>query len=74
MLIAFLIQDKPEWHSWKKSIVSMERNSVLHIAEREPVIHQDGNESGGAVHDFEIFDEEDDQDDECVMISSPTPL
>ncbi|KAL8706826.1 MAG: hypothetical protein Q9201_000165 [Fulgogasparrea decipioides] len=65
MLIGFLIRDREDWHKWRKSVTEVQGKSVIHVADKEPLMNGQGPEHHSAVEDVETFDE-DENDGELV--------
>ena len=66
MLIGFLIRDESDWESWRKAVCEVEGKPVVHVADTEPMLHDQGSERERAVDDVETFDDEDEGDGELV--------
>ena len=66
MLIAFLIRDEEDWKNWRRAIESVEEKAVVHVADKDPLLHGLGTEREGAIDEVETFDD-DDVDEETVL-------
>ena len=71
MLIAFLVRDRNDWNSWRNSINQVSGKAVVHIADKEPILHSHDIEPQSVVDDVEILDE-DENEDELEMVDHPT--
>lgn len=60
MLIAFLIHDEEDWKSWRQAVNFVQGKTIIHIADKEPVLHGTGAEREGALDEVEAFDDDDD--------------
>ncbi|KAL8663288.1 MAG: hypothetical protein Q9202_004037 [Teloschistes flavicans] len=71
MLIGFLIRDEEDWYRWRKSVTEVQGKPVIHVADKEPLIHGQDAERQCAVNDVETFDDEDDNDEEGELVEHP---
>ena len=62
MVIAFLIRDKDDWKAWRQSVQEVQGKAVVHVADKDPLLHAMGTEREGAIDEVETFDDEDDDD------------
>lgn len=60
MLLAFLIRDEEDWVSWRNAVGNASGKPVVHVADKEPLLHSQGIERQSAIDDVETFDDEDD--------------
>ncbi|KAI9666316.1 MAG: Cysteine protease atg4 [Bathelium mastoideum] len=73
MLMGFLIRDAAEWARWRQAIAgdgkeqegAPKRKPIVHVADREPVLHGTGAERQGAIDEVEAFSDEDDAETVC---------
>jgi cysteine protease ATG4 len=62
MLLAFLIRDENDWKDWRRAVQEVEGKAVVHVADKDPLLHGLGTEREGAIDEVETFDDEDDDD------------
>jgi cysteine protease ATG4 len=62
MLIAFLIHDENDWKNWRQAIQEVQGKAVVHVADKDPMLHGLETEREGAIDEVETFDDEDDDD------------
>ena len=62
MVIAFLIRDEDNWRAWRQSVQEVQGKAVVHVADKDPLLHAMGTEREGAIDEVETFDDEDDDD------------
>lgn len=62
MLIAFLIRDENDWKNWRQAVQEVQGKAVVHVADRDPMLHGLDTEREGAIDEVETFDDEDDDD------------
>ena len=65
MLIAFLIRDENDWRAWRQAVQEVQGKAVVHVADKDPLLHTMGTEREGAIDEVETFDDED--DDETIL-------
>lgn len=69
MLIAFLIKDEEDWESWRRAIGTASGKPVVHVGDKEPLLHGLGGVRGSVVDDVEILDDEDEESGEIGLPS-----
>lgn len=60
MLIAFLIRDENDWKDWRRSVQEVQGKAVVHVSDKDPLLHGLGMDRDGAIGGVETFDDEDD--------------
>ena len=60
MLIAFLIQDENDWKGWRRAVQEVQGKAVVHVTDKDPMLHAMGMEREGAINEVETLDDEDD--------------
>jgi cysteine protease ATG4 len=63
MLIAFLIRDENDWKAWRQGVQEVQGKAVVHVADKDPLLHAMGTEREGAIDEVETFDDDEDDDD-----------
>lgn len=72
MLLAFLIRDEEDWASWRNAVGNASGKSVVHVADKEPLLHRQGIERQSAIDDVETFDDDDEGDEgDGEMVERP---
>jgi cysteine protease ATG4 len=71
MLIAFLIRDENDWNNWSQEMSNVEGKPILHIADTEPVFHEEIKPRPDAVDEVETLDDDVEEDD-GELINLPT--
>ncbi len=69
MLIAFLMRDEEDWHSWRREIENLPGKSVIHIADKDPALLGLGGVRDGAIDEVESFDDEEDDEDGVTFLA-----
>ncbi|KAG0647382.1 Autophagy-related 4 [Hyphodiscus hymeniophilus] len=59
MLLAFLIRNENDWKDWRRAVQSVQGKAVVHVADKDPLLHGMGIEREGAIDEVETFDEDD---------------
>ncbi|KAL8971213.1 MAG: hypothetical protein Q9183_001161 [Haloplaca sp. 2 TL-2023] len=74
MLIGFLIRDKDDWRTWRRSVTEVQGKPVIHVASREPIINGKDVERQSAVDEVEALDDDDDEGDgDGELVEYPNP-
>lgn len=71
MLIGFLIRDKEDWHTWRRSVTKVQGKPVIHVADKEPVINGQSSERQSAVDDVETFDDDNEDEGDGELVEYP---
>lgn len=67
MLIAFLIRDENDWKDWRRAVQAVQGKAIVHVADKDPLLHGRGMEREGAIDEVETFDDEDEDDDDTIL-------
>ncbi|MCJ1378010.1 Cysteine protease atg4 [Xylographa soralifera] len=62
MLVAFLIRDETDWHTWRQAIGKTKGKSIIHVADSEPAYQGHAVERAEAIAEVQTFDDEEDED------------
>lgn len=60
MLIGFLIRNEQDWRDWRRSVQEVQGKAIIHVADKDPALHDMGSERDSAIDDVESFDDSDD--------------
>ena len=58
MLLAFLITSEDDWRRWREAIEGAPAKAIVHVADREPLLHRVGTERQSAIDEIEALDDE----------------
>ncbi|KAG8529264.1 uncharacterized protein KY384_005899 [Bacidia gigantensis] len=72
MLLGFLIRDRTDWDRWREALKTLPSKPVVHIADKEPILYEQGVERPSALAEVETLDDEAEEDDHGEMIEHPS--
>lgn len=68
MLIAFLMRNEADWHSWRQQIENFPGKSVIHVTDNDPALLGLGGVRHGAIDEVESFDDDEDDEEEVNRV------
>ncbi|KAH8169056.1 peptidase family c54 domain-containing protein [Sarocladium implicatum] len=60
MLIGFLIQSEQDWADWRRSVKHVQGKAIIHVSDRDPVVHGAGEGREGAIDEVEPLSDDED--------------